>query len=371
MLGPAGAEGLGTGPAKAEAATVVVEGAGYGHGIGMSQYGAFGFANRGYDYRSILAHYYRGTELSQASTRTIRVLLQSGRRAAAFKGASRAGDLALDPARTYWVEGRGGGVVVRAAGGRVVGRLRGRLSVTREGAGAVSLLGRALNGISGGRYRGALEFWPAGRRGVTAVNAAGLDDYVQGVVAGEVPALWPGEALKAQAVAARSYALTTDRGGAVFDQYPDTRSQVYRGVAGEHPRTNAAVAATAGEVLRYRGEIAVTYFFSTSGGRTENVENVFYGARPTPYLTSVEDPFDGGSPRHRWRRTFTTGQMKARLGSLVKGRYLGIEVTRTGVSPRIVWADVIGSRGRTAVRGTTLRARLGLNDTWATFTTKR
>ncbi len=235
----------------------------------------------------------------------------------------------------------------------------------------MNLVGPALNGVRGGRYRGALEFRPGGSGRVPVVNAVGLDDYVQGVVPGEVPALWPIEALKAQAVAARSYALTTDRGGPIFDQYPDTRSQVYRGVTGEHSRTNAAVRATTGQVLRYRGAVAITYFFSTSGGRTENVENSFYGARPTPYLTSVEDPFDGESPRHRWRRTFTTRQMKARLGRLVKGSYRGIEVTQRGQSPRIVWADVIGSRGRTAVRGSTLRARLGLFDTWAFFSVQR
>ena len=93
---------------------------------------------------------------------------------------------------------------------------------------------------------------------------------------GEMPSLWHSEALKAQAVAARSYALVTDRGGDVFDQYPDTRSQVYRGVSSETSSTNAAVAATAGEVVKYQGKTAVTYFFSTSGGHTENVDR-----RPT------------------------------------------------------------------------------------------
>src|SRR4029453_7120150 len=94
-----------------------------------------------------------------------------------------------------------------------------------------------------------------------------------GVVARESPSSWPLEALKAQAVTARTYAITTSKAGTGFDQYADTRSQVYGGVAAESIATNAAVAATGGQVVTYDGAPVVTYFFSTSGGRTENVEN--------------------------------------------------------------------------------------------------
>src|SRR3954449_12137242 len=108
-------------------------------------------------------------------------------------------------------------------------------------------------------------------RGLMAVNTVDLDGYVKGVVPGEVPASWPAEALKAQAVAARTYAMTTDAGGTTFDQYADTRSQVYRGVAAETPSTDAAVAQTKGQVVTYGGQPVTTYFFSTSGGETEDV----------------------------------------------------------------------------------------------------
>ena len=97
------------------------------------------------------------------------------------------------------------------------------------------------------------------------------------------------------------YALATDAGGPQFDQYPDTRSQVYAGFDGEQPALDAAVEATANQVLRYAGKIAVTYFFSTSGGETEDIQNVFYGAAPQPYLVGVKDPYDDVSPRHRWQ----------------------------------------------------------------------
>jgi len=369
LLAPA----LAAAPAPAGAATShVVRGAGFGHGIGMSQFGAYGYAKNGRSYRDILAHYYKGTELSRADQRPIRVLLRNGRESASFTGATDAGGHALDPAETYKAKPYGtlGVEIARASDDKLVERFPGPVAATSSGA-PVRLTGTALNGLSGGRYRGSIEFRPNVFGGITAVNALSLDDYVQGVVPGEVPSSWPAEVLKAQAVAARSYALTTDAGGELFDQYPDTRSQVYRGVDHETLTTNAAVQATANEVLRYGGKIAVTYFFSTSGGRTENVENVFYGATPSPYLVSVDDPFDNASPRHRWRLTFTARKMRSKLRGLVKGRLRRIKVVERGSSPRVVWAHIKGSRGTTRVRGATLRARLGLYDTWAYFSTVR
>jgi stage II sporulation protein D len=359
-------------PSVAAAATRhVVRGAGFGHGIGMSQYGALGFAQKGKGYREILSHYYTGTQLSSADARTIRVLLQSGRDTISFRGATGITGRRLDPNRMYRVTADGlSGVRLRDAGGDHIERLAAPVQVTSS-SGVVQLLGTAINGLKDGRYRGSLELQPGTFGGMVAVNAVSLDDYVQGVVPEEVPGSWPAEVLKAQAVAARSYALTTDAGGALFDQYPDTRSQVYRGVDREEATSNAAVQATAGEVLRHSGKVAVTYFFSTSGGRTENIENVFYNARPVPYLVSVDDPYDEVSPRHRWRLSFSSVQLQAKLRGLVKGRFRRIRVIRRGRSPRIVQAEVWGSRGRSVINGATLRSRLGLFDTWAYFTTVR
>jgi stage II sporulation protein D len=356
-------------PAAADAAVIHdIPGRGFGHGAGMSQYGAFGLAQNGRGYREILAHYYTGTQLSEADTRTIRVLLQGPRKSVTFDGATAVAAHTLDPNRVYRATPSGlSHVTLRDDNGDVVDRFQAPLQVSSS-LGMVRLRGTAINGLRDGRYRGALELRPSTfASGLLAVNAVGLDDYVQGVVPEEVPPSWHPEALKAQSVAARSYALTTDAGGPVFDQYPDTRSQVYRGVDREEPQTNAAVQATAGEVLRYNGQIATTFFFSTSGGRTENIENVFYNAAPKPYLKSVRDPFDRISPRHRWRFRFSNAQMQAKLSGLVKGRFRRIKVVDRGVSPRVVWADVYGSRGRTRVRGATLRTRLGLHDTWASF----
>jgi stage II sporulation protein D len=358
-------------PAQA-ADRLVARGAGYGHGVGMSQYGALGFAQRGAGYREILRHYYTGTAISRLEGRSgVRVLLQ-GTSVAQFAGATGVvGGRALNPATTYRVTtGAGGQVVLRSPRGRALATFAAPLRVSGPEGGGVRLLGSSPNGITSGWYRGSLDFSP-GSSGVLAVNNVGLEDYVRGVVAAESPASWPAEALKAQAVAARTYAVTTTKGAAAFDHYADTRSQMYLGIAGERPTTDAAVAATRDEVVTYGGRAVVTYFFSTSGGRTEDVENSFLGATPQPWLRSVEDPYDHVSPRHRWTLQWTLRQAERRLGSWVKGRLRGIEVERTGSSPRVVAAQVVGTRGRTAVTGPQLRARLGLPDHWVAFTTIR
>ena len=256
---------------------------------------------------------------------------------------------------------------LRSARGKRLGTYS-ALRVTGRG-GMVTLRGRAANGRVNGAYRGAIDFSPGAFSGVDAINALALDTYLRGVVPDESPPSWPIEALKAQAVAARTYAIATMKPGAGFDLYPDTRSQVYGGVAAEEVSTNQAIAETRGEVVTYNGVPVVTFFFSTSGGRTEDVENTPLGNEPRPWLKSVDDPYDDASPRHRWGPIrMTLARADAKLGSLVKGKFRGIEVVQRGKSPRIVEADVIGSRGRTRVTGGQLRARFGLFDTWAFFT---
>jgi stage II sporulation protein D len=212
-----------------------------------------------------------------------------------------------------------------------------------------------------------MELRPSGG-GVMAINIVPLDAYVQGVIPGEMPASWRPEALKVQAVAARSYALATDRGGSLFDQYSDTRSQVYLGMGAEQRSTNAAARATAGQVVLYHGRVATTYYFSTSGGRTENIENVFYGSPHTPYLRGVKDPYDGAAPRHRWQFRFSASSLNARLGNQCPGSFRRIKILKRGYSPRVVRAQVICSRGSVRASGQTLRSELGLYDTWFTVT---
>ncbi len=199
------------------------------------------------------------------------------------------------------------------------------------------------------------------------VKRVPLERYVRGVVAAEMPASWPAAALEAQAVASRTYALTSHAGGSRFDVYADTRSQVYMGAAAETSQTNAAVAATAGQIVTYAGRPAITYFFASSGGMTENIENAWPGSEPEPWLRGVPDPYDTSA---RWKVELSFSQAARRLRGLFKGRFRGIEVLRRGVSPRILTARVLGSRAASRVNGPELAGRLGLGSTWIYFSVR-
>jgi stage II sporulation protein D len=363
---------LGAAPGAPAASRLVVKGHGFGHGIGMSQYGALGFAQHGASYKDILDHYYEQTSVTPlGAERDVRVLLQSGRRAV-VSGVVAGAKRKLRATSTYSVRAASGGrLALYSASGRRLGTYDAPLRLAAPKAGWLTLRGPAANGTRDGRYRGALEVRPSGGGGVLAVNAVDLEDYVRGVVSAESPSTWPAEALKAQAVAARTYALTSNVGTTTdgIDQYADTRSQMYKGVAAEFATTDAAVAATAGEVVSANGQPVTTYFFSTSGGHTENVEDSFIGALPRTWLKGVVDPYDSVSPRHDWGPyTFSQARVQAKLKGLVRGAFRGITVLERGASPRIVRAEVNGTNGVTQVTGPQLRARLGLFDTWASFT---
>jgi stage II sporulation protein D len=340
-------------PASADASWVA-QGKGWGHGVGMSQYGAQGFAQNGRNYRRILGHYYRDTRIGEVKPRSVRVLLSTAS-LVGFTGARRACGSRVNPQRSYSFAGGRRVSLLNARGKRL--RVCGGQARAR-GPGGVRILGH-------GSYRGALVA-QAGGSSLMVINAVPLEAYVKGVVPNEVPASWHRQALRAQAVAARSYGIATSRGGA-FDHYADTRSQVYRGRSSETGRTNRAVDDTRRQVVRHGGGVAVTYYFSTSGGKTENVEHGFSGGSPSPYLRSVDDPFDNISPVHSWRVTFSDRAMESRLSGLFRGNLRRIRVLETGGSPRIVRARVVGSQGSSVVSGATLRSRLDLRSTWVRF----
>jgi len=339
-------------PASASA-TWKVTGHGFGHGVGLSQYGAYGLAQHGRDYRDIVGHYFAHTKLGRDGG-SVRVLLGSGEGTVGFRGAGRGCGKRLEPGARYSFGVEAGRVVLRRAGA-------GRVAVCGDEGKASA--GVKIEGF--GRYRGSVVARATGGN-MLVINQVGAEGYVKGVVPNEVSPDWPPAALQAQAVVARSYGLATSRGGP-FDLYADTRSQVYGGKSSETARTNRAVAATAKRIVTYRGEPAVTYYFSTSGGRTESSQFGFEGGAPVPYLKAVDDPFDDVSPVHNWSKRFSDDELEAKLSGLFDGRLRRIEVVKTGDSPRIVRARVIGSSGSSSVSGDTLRSRLGLMSTWARF----
>jgi stage II sporulation protein D len=346
-------------PADA-AVSWVVKGHGFGHGVGMSQYGAYGYAKHGRDYRFILGHYYSGTAIGKLQGgRVVRVLLGVLGGDVGFSGATAACGRTLDGGRVYRAHRSGSRVVLRNVSGRALADCGRRLRAA--GSGRISIAGI-------GTYRGALEVVPtAGDVGsLNVVNAVGVDRYVKGVIAKESPSSWPQAALRAQAVAARSYALSVQVSGNGFDVYDDTRSQVYDGVAAETAATNAAADATAGQVVTYGGRIAQTYFSACSGGHTESVQNVFFGPA-IPYLVGVTDPYDYYCPLHSWTLRFSGPAISSRLGGYLDGRLRKIVVTQRGASPRIVWARLYGTGGVSRIRGDQLASALGGYDRWMTF----
>lgn len=362
MLAASAVLALALAPTARAASTFYVTGGGNGHGVGMSQYGAMGYALHGKSYQFILAHYYQGTQLGNTNPEQIvKVLLQDGQ--ASFSGATKAGRKNLNPSKTYTVQPLSGGdlAVVNPAGKRV-GKFAPPLKVTGPG---------PLNTDGLGPYRGALVFRPDGSGGVETINALGLDAYVRGVVASEMDSSWPQQALRAQAVAARTYAVTSDVDGSVYQLYSDTRSQAYGGVDAETAASNQAVVATRGQIVTYNGSPVITYFFSSSGGHTEDVQNVWTGDPPQPWLVGVPDPYDGagGDPYHQFAEQFAIGSAAAKLSGLVRGSLIGIRVTKHGVSPRVITASVVGTKGSSTVSGSELASRFGLLSTYAAFTT--
>ena len=336
--------------------TLAVSGRGWGHGVGMSQWGAYGFARNGHDYARIVAHYYPGTELGQAPVGRVRVLLAEGKKALAVgsqapftvRDASGA-DHELE-AGTYRF---GPGLRVKVDPAAEPRPLAGPLVFTPRGAPLA---------LDGTRYRGTIEV-AVEKGALKAVNAVGLEQYLFGVVPGEVPARWPVEALKAQAVVARSYAIAGRRSGGGFDLYADVRSQVYKGLDGERPETNAAVQATSGQVVLYQGKVATTYFFSTSGGKTADVTEAWSGSKPVPYLVSVPDPYDSASPVHTWGPVAVPAAKLRKAFKLTAAPVdLRLETGPSGRATKLVFTLANGEE--VSVPGSTARSELGLRSTW-------
>lgn len=213
----------------------------------------------------------------------------------------------------------------------------------------------------GARYRGSFRVLRDGSGQLTLVNILPLEEYLLGVVPREMPADWPLEALKAQAVAARTYAMyhIATGGYGEYDVRNTTDSQVYGGYSAEDPRSTAAVQATAGEVAVYGGALINAYFFSSSGGCTEANENVWSGSA-LPYLRAVPD-YDQDSPWFSWHLSLTMDQVEQALTAAGYGVGKLYEVIPDGQTQSGRWARVIvrGSAGSKTLTGNQFRLALG------------
>ncbi len=194
-----------------------------------------------------------------------------------------------------------------------------------------------------------------------------LESYLRGVIPHEVSPVVAGRGAQGAGLRGARLRAQLAQAGPSWDVYCDVRDQAYVGVGIEDPRTDAAVLATAGVTPTYDGQVISAYYFSCSGGHTENIEYGWPGASPEPYLKGVDDPYDSYASLHDWGPLRRTGaQLKSALGGDSPLR--AVVAVKQGTSPRIVKAAIISTSGVTFMDGNMLRMKLGLNSTWALFT---
>ena len=223
------------------------------------------------------------------------------------------------------------------------------------------------------RYRGSLEVRRITGSDMTLINVLPLEEYLYGVVPYEIQASSHPEALKAQAVAARTYSVNNmykyDRLN--FNMCTTVNSQVYKGYNGEAASTNKAVDDTKGQIVTYNEKPAAVFYFSSSGGRTEDVKNV-WGSTNYPYLVSVEDKYESGTSwRYQWEVSYTAKKISEIMTSrgFKLGNILGIDITKRSEAGRAIELVVRGSEGERVYKNGNTRSFLSLDSQWFDITT--
>jgi stage II sporulation protein D len=349
-------------PPAAPAGAVRFCGHGWGHGVGLGQWGAKGMAMAGQSYRAIDQHFYRNT--SWATVNSAQTPIHVG----VLWGAGPYRVVPNGPAQLT-----AGGHTIAIAPGQAV-------SITAAaGLQTISPLSAstrmAVYSPSGlyHHYRGVIVGQPGGGI-VYVINELSIEDYLRGL--GEVPASWPIEAIKAQIVAARCYALTHLGSTSVYDVDDTTRYQVYLGADNESAAQNAAVDQTQGQVLMSNGHVIIAFFSASDGGHTANVSDIFGGSLATyPYLQGVIDPWDVVSPKHTW---YTAAYPYATLEQIyfsaadvaVYGHLNGLALGDRDASDRLNTVGLLGSKGTkrigvvTVMRGFNRSALTGNDVLW-------
>jgi SpoIID/LytB domain protein len=363
-----------------------IRGHGYGHGHGMSQYGAQGAAIQGLNFREIVGFYYPGTKLD-AVHGNVRVLISSDT-TSDLEVKPRHGLLVNDlVGKSKWTLPVRDNIdrwrLVPVASGRTAVQFHNAGgwhgwkvpdhadtfpgSAQFEADGPLTLLVPGGDDVVGDKYRGVLRSvqpYPAATARDT-VNVLSMDQYVQGVVPYEMPTSWKQQALRAQAVAARTYAayersLNPRRYWQICDT---TACQVYGGVEAEQESSNTAVKATAGMILTYNAKPAFTQFSSSSGGWT--------AAGGQPYLPAKHDPYDDypDNPMHNWSAPVSAETLEnshPEVGTLVD-----IRVTKRDGNGqwngRVVQVQLHGTKGDAYMTGDDFRWAFGLRSTWFTI----
>lgn len=357
--------------APAAVDSVTLTGKGWGHGKGLSQWGAKGAAEQGLGAGQILDFYYPGTATGVAGG-SVKVLITADTSSnVVVQHRSRLKVRSLATGKAWKLRNRGAKRWKLTAHGADT-----KLSVKTKRWHKVRIIpGQAEFKGKGGTLRlyvpgGAVDYRgkirsvvPANGQGRDTVNVVNVEKYLRGVVPSEMPAKWSPQAVQAQAVAARTYAIferdTYQRGA--FDVYDTTQSQVYRGIAVEQPESNAAIAATAGQVRTYGGLPAFTQFSSSNGGAKAA------GGANQPYLAPGLDPYEAGSgnPNNSWQVTVADEAIEAAYPMI--GDLTGVSVTvRDGNGEwggRVVKIQISGTLGAVTDEGDDFRSLLGLKST--------
>jgi stage II sporulation protein D len=347
--------------------TVTFTTTGWGHGKGLSQYGARNRANAGQSWKTIVRHYYPGTswgrvggkiriQITADTSRDVVVRPRSGLKAHSL-GAKRTWRL---PAKVKGKQVRSWKIVPARHSSKIMYRTGSwRLWRTAKGdaeftAGAAPIVLVTPSGRS--TYRGALRSVSVNASGSSrdTVNVLPFESYLRGVVAQEVPASWPRNAVRAQAVAARTYAAFEKRAHrrAAYDLCDTAHCQVYGGVDHEHPLSDAAVRATARTVVTYGGQPAFAQFSASNGG--------WSAAGGFPYLRAERDPFDKGMPSDPTVKTVSAAAITRNWAGI--GDLVSIQVTKR-VQGRVTEVTVVGSNFTVRPSGETLKGWFGLNST--------
>jgi stage II sporulation protein D len=374
-------------PVKAADGRFVIKGAGFGHGHGMSQYGAYGAARKGLTWKKILGFYYPGTELTTLSTKTsIKVWItaddDNNLRVLPVKGLKVSDghhhELVLPTGSQYrsWRITRSGAgykLSWKDAAGKYHTLTTPLDTSTWRFSAPGNVVKVRMPSGSTREYRGSMWFVKRGTGGRT-VNKVRLEDYVRGVVPSEMPTSWAKDAVRAQAVAARSYAIRirdyTSYSG--YDICDTTACQVYSGravISTSGTRTsretaggNAAAKATAGVIVTYRGKVALTQFSSSNGGAMSS--------GGLPYLVEKLDPYDGVIRSQAWSRTITAAALKRAYPSA--GTVRSLKITKRNGTGRwggyVTSISIVGSKKTVKVSGSAFQSRFGMRSALYTVT---
>ena len=374
------------------------EGRGNGHGLGMSQWGARGRAAAGQDYRKILSTYYTGTRIDTRDTSgLVRIALTDDPLDLARPWPHLFGPLpfiagpvtvdglpqlqaAAGSSLGFDANGSGQPVIFTLApdGSRGTAVVIAK-TLTIHSAGSAGIRTNIMQVMGGDfragaeqrRYAGTLQIIPKGAATVLPVNVLPMEDYLKGVVPAEMPPYWGVEALKAQAIAGRTYTIGRVGRAGDFDLRASELDQAYSGLTDQRAESNAAVDGTRGQVLTYQGQLITAFYMASDGGHTESSEYRFVQWDHGPqlrshlgYLTGIADAFDRAPS---WQvGPFSSSGAATILrdnGDDIGDRLVAITVLQKDPSGRLVGVRLRGSSKTVEISGPSLRAWFGLPDT--------